>query len=376
MANVLSIVSYRILPASLGGQKGIHLFNKYLSRFHKVICVSIRNNDAAKAEGYTMLPVLTNSKWRYLNVFYFFKFRKLIRKNKITHVILEHPYYGWLGILLKWFCGVKLIIHSHNIEAHRFKSLGNWWWRLIWFYEKWTHRLADETFNISPEDRDYMIRKFHLDPNRATVITYGIERSHAPGPEEKQEAKQRICLEHGINPDSILYFYNGTLDYLPNLNGVRAIIYEILPRFRSESDFHIIICGKDLPAEFNNLKDFRKDKIVYAGFVDDIDLYFKGTDIFINPVRDGAGIKTKLVEALGHDLNAVSTISGAFGIDPKICNGKLALSANTDWTAFTEEMLMAQEITSHSGEAFYNHFNWAKIAERAAAVISRSQAIT
>ena len=33
--------------------------------------------------------------------FFFLKIRKSIREKKAARLILEHPYYGWLGILLK-----------------------------------------------------------------------------------------------------------------------------------------------------------------------------------------------------------------------------------------------------------------------------------
>ena len=123
MATVISIVSYPFLPAKVGGQKGVAFFYKYFSRYHKVICVTTEKNDPGAAEGYDVLNILSNSPIRYINAFYFFTLRKIIRHNKATHLVLEHPYYGWLGVLLKWFCRVKLIVHSHNIEGLRWKSL-------------------------------------------------------------------------------------------------------------------------------------------------------------------------------------------------------------------------------------------------------------
>ena len=70
---------------------------------------------------YEVLNVLSNSKLRYINLFYFFTLRNIIRKKKITHFIIEHPYYGWLGFCSKWFCKIKLVVHSHNIESHGLK---------------------------------------------------------------------------------------------------------------------------------------------------------------------------------------------------------------------------------------------------------------
>src|SRR5436305_13908246 len=113
--NIISLVSYPFLPARSGGEKGIALFYKYFSRFHPVTIVTIEKNSPAYADGYELLNIIGNSKLRYINPLIFFRLRNIIRRKNITHLILEHPYYGWLGLWLKKSCGIKLIVHSHNI---------------------------------------------------------------------------------------------------------------------------------------------------------------------------------------------------------------------------------------------------------------------
>ena len=119
----------------------------------------------------------------------------------------------------------------------------------------------------------------------------------------------------------------------------------------------------------NELKQYADKNIIYAGFVEDISLYFKGVDVFINPVTDGGGIKTKLVEALGYNLNAVSTINGATGVDEKICNGKLLICGNTDWRSFAEKMQDAINITQPITHEFFDNFYWDNIAGKAARIV-------
>ncbi len=97
MANVLSIVPYKIFPAKFGGQKGIASFNEYFSKHHNLYCVTVKDN-AVNAAPYTIINILSNSRLRYINVFYFILIKKIIRQNNISHIILEHPYYGWLAI--------------------------------------------------------------------------------------------------------------------------------------------------------------------------------------------------------------------------------------------------------------------------------------
>ena len=370
MANVLSIVSYKILPAKLGGQKGIALFNEYFSKRHSLFCVTVKANDPVDVP-YKVFNLLSNSPLRYSNIFYFGLVKRIIKEYRITHIILEHPYYGWLGMLLSYFCRVKLVVHSHNIESERFKTTGKWWWKILWHYERFIHANADFTFCITREDRDYFFKEYKIGYEKSAVITYGIPWDTVPSATEKAAAKSKLTARYSIPGSTLLFLFNGTLHYGPNLDAVKNIVDQINPIFiKNRVDYKIIICGKGLPDEMNELKSHSNKNIIYAGFVDDITAYFMGVDVFINPVTDGGGIKTKLVEALGYNLNVVSTDNGAIGVDEAICNGKLFLCRNGDWYGFAEAMKKAPLINRNTPKEFFDHFYWENIAGKAAAIIT------
>jgi polysaccharide biosynthesis protein PslH len=105
--------------------------------------------------------------------------------------------------------------------------------------------------------------------------------------------------------------------------------------------------------------------------VDDIEAYFMGTDVFMNPVTGGGGIKTKLVEALGYNLSAVSARSGAIGIDPAWCNGKLLVCEDHAWENFAELVVKAIGIKADTPKLYFEHFFWGTIAEKTAQFIGR-----
>jgi glycosyltransferase involved in cell wall biosynthesis len=367
---VLSLISYKFLPPDMGGQKGIAFFNRYLSKETDLACVTIKSNKAVNAEDYAIQAILSNSSLRYINPFYLFTIRRIIRKKKITHLLIEHPYYGWLAILLKWFCKVKFIVHSHNIESLRFKSMGKWWWGILWHYEKFVHSKANISFFIHDNDREYAIQNFKLDTARCITITYGFETNTPPGENEKKEAKDLICKAHNISPTEKILLFNGTLDYKPNLDALDIILNKINPLLVTAGDFHykIIICGNKLPAVYKDLTDHKEKNIIYAGFVGDINVYFKGADIFINPVTDGGGIKTKVVEALGYGLSVVSTDSGAIGIPAGLTGDKMKVIADTNLEEFTRQII-SMKTDLQTPPAFFDHFYWGNIASKAASAI-------
>jgi glycosyltransferase involved in cell wall biosynthesis len=149
------------------------------------------------------------------------------------------------------------------------------------------------------------------------------------------------------------------------------ILQQINPRLEKEKiGYKIIICGKNLPANYNELKDFTSQNIIYAGFVDDINLYFKGADIFINPVTDGGGIKTKLVEALSYGLSVVSTVSGAIGIPSSEASNKMLQVKDGNWDDFTEAIVKIDP-AEKTPTAFFDHFYWGNIAERVRSILTQ-----
>jgi glycosyltransferase involved in cell wall biosynthesis len=264
------------------------------------------------------------------------------------------------------------VIHSHNIESLRFKSTGKWWWTILWYYERCIHRNADINFFITDEDRQYAIKQFKLKENNCHTITYGFDLNAPPTAEEKMNAKLYLQKKYNLSENTTIILFNGTLDYKPNQDALDIIINKINPILLQQKQFkyNIIICGKNLPSHYNNLIDIQSKNIIYAGFVDDIGLYFKGSDIFINPVTDGGGIKTKLVEALGYDLFCVSTKNGAIGVPPSICNHKLTIIEDNNFDAFANSIITANPQQFHINEDFFHHFFWKNITDKASDTFS------
>lgn len=369
--HILALVPYRIYPANMGGQKAIAFFYKYLSAVLPVSVVSMQDNLIPDGQIEEYIPALSASRSRYINPWTFFILLRKIKRNQYSHLCMEHPYFGWLAILLKKWTGIQLVIHSHNIEGLRFRSTGKWWWRLLGWYEKMTHQSADVNFFITEEDRLYAIEHFRLNPASCHTITYGIERTSAPSVEEKKAARTELLQQFNLPADHQLLLFNGTLSYLPNLDALNAIIEKINPLLMAANHFSytILICGAHLPEAYHQLKHQQYPNIRYAGFVEDINLFYKGSDVFINPVMDGGGIKTKLVEALAHNLTCISTVNGAIGVPASITNHRLQIIPDHNWKLFAEAIVQNAAQTQGVGQVFFDHFNWEQIAQKAAAIL-------
>ncbi|MDE3249811.1 MAG: glycosyltransferase family 4 protein [Bacteroidota bacterium] len=364
MQSIVSIVSYTFLPAKTGGEKGIALFYKYLSRYCRLTCAGTRAN--GKPDGnYTLVPVFSSSPFRYINPFLVFRIRRVVKKANAGFLEIEHPYFGWLGFIVSRITGTKLIVHSHNIEYARWKTIGKWWWPIMKGYEQFTHRKAHYNFFKTEEDRQSAIAAFGLNPACCTVITYGIEDDKIPPDAERNRCQAMLRQQYGISENATLFLFNGSLNYSPNLLALQELLDKINPLFEKQGrPYKLLICGKGLPEPMNGLKDYASHNVVYAGFVDDISIYFKGADVFVNPVTEGGGIQTKLVEALSYNLTVISSRKGATGIPLTVTGDKLQVVDNNDPQSFARAMASVRT-DSDLPVAFFEHFNWDNIAAKA-----------
>ena len=361
MTKVANIVSYKFLPAQSGGQKYIAQFLHHLGKKTRLYALGTVNNKYDNDLSYQLKPLLSKNPYSYLDLVGFIRIYQFLKKNKIGILIIEHPYVGWMGILLKKMLDLKLIIHTHNIEYLRFRSLHKPWWKLLKLYETWILRRADHVFCITREDQQWMVDQIKVENKKTSIVPYGVEQS-AP-PSDKKETKRIICIKHGLDETLPLIFFNGVLSYKPNLEAVKHIIEDIIPRL-NESGFkyNMIIAGKGLPENYAD-KISKIKNVIYTGFVDDIESYTESADIFINPILSGGGVKTKLIEALAMECHCVSTKTGAIGLDSELCGDNLKIVEDNDWNKFAAEIIAVQKNNSVTSQEFYRKFNWDYISK-------------
>jgi len=339
--HLLGIVSYRIYPAENGGQQSITSFYGELSKRVRLSLLVSRDNVIDPEEPIEIFPQLYSSYRSWMNVFLVYQLIRLIKKRKYTCMLVDHSYYAWLAWLLRRFTGVPFIIRSHNIESHRFKDLGRWYWSWMEWYEKRIHQRANYNWWICREDLKYAIKQWKIDPEKCSVTTYGTLLHSTPDKSQRLASRKKILANWQL-PESVrLFYFNGSLGYLPNTEALRVIMYDLIPRLRQAAiDFRIIITGAGMPKEWLTLME-EEQHIILPGFLPDISLYWEGTDCFIHPVTRGAGIKTKLVEALAHGLPCVTTQAGLRGLDQPGYRKVLLAVPDYDWQAFAEQMVEA-----------------------------------
>ena len=179
------------------------------------------------------------------------------------------------------------------------------------------------------------------------------------------QCRNEIAGKHNIPAEEKILLFNGLLNYKPNWDALKNILENINPLLIKNENFKykIVICGKGLPDEMNNLKSYADKNIIFAGFVDDITIYFKAADIMLNPVQSGGGVKTKMVEAIAFGATVIATETGAAGIDRSVCGNKLTIVEDNDWESFVNR-IMHTETKEATPSGFYALYNWDNIIKK------------
>jgi polysaccharide biosynthesis protein PslH len=360
MQKILSLVWFKIFPAHFGGQKGIAGFYKSLSEYYPIDCICSDDNTRGQEKNLRILPFLPRGKWQFINPSVWSKIQQLYKTGEYTHVIIEFPYYSFIGAWLKKK-GALFILHTHNIEGGRFKNLHKAAWRLMEMYERWGMKKADLVLFKTGNDKQYAINNYGIQEEQCYILPSGI--SDQPS-RSKQESRRQLEETHNIHSNEKILLFAGTLDYLPNAEAVELIYNRLVPLLTREltSPFRVIICGRNYFKEFSYLQGLKDERILQLGFVDDIGLYFSGADAFINPVQKLDGIQTKIFDALSHHLNVVAYEEVGESLPAYLLNKKVFLAKND--IEFVEQVERALNKEEETPALFFEEFHWDNIVRK------------
>ncbi len=362
---VLGIISFKVFPAQMGGQKYVADYYTELAKHTKVVLAVSRDNKVDPYAPFLIYPFLFNHWLAFLNLIYIYKLCTIIRNEKIDVIMIDHSYFGWLGYLLRIFTKKKLVIKSANIEALRFKDMHRNGWFLYYKYEGWVHRIANFNFFITDEEREFAIAKWKLVPVVCNTLPYGSKTISPASEEEKKRCRELLLKENKLSNQTVLFLFNGTLNYLPNSDAIYIIIQELLKRFENSiNSFKIFICGNQISPEWEKVLK-HKNQVIFKGFVPDINLYYKGIDCFICPVTLGTGIKTKVVEAIAHGKKVIASEKSGEGFNREELGDQLQLIENYNWSAFALAMaaIIPNQLQYQPPISFYTKSNWTKIVQ-------------
>jgi glycosyltransferase involved in cell wall biosynthesis len=106
----------------------------------------------------------------------------------------------------------------------------------------------------------------------------------------------------------------GSMDWMPNVDGVLWFADEVLPRIRQKlPQSSVAVVGRKPAPEITRLAE-RDPLIRITGTVEDVRPWLWGSKIAVVPLRIGGGTRLKIYEAMAARTPVVSTTIGAEGL--------------------------------------------------------------
>ena len=167
---------------------------------------------------------------------------------------------------------------------------------------RWEKRMclaAAEVIAVSPQDAALMRDRFGV--TRVSCIPTGVDIHYFRRPD--------------LVPAQADLVFLGSMDWLPNIDGVKYFVREILPLIRRRlPECTLAIVGR-APSAATLAFAKRDPRIRVTGTVADVRPWLWGSKVSIVPLRIGGGTRLKIYESMAAGTATVSTSIGAEGLE-------------------------------------------------------------
>jgi len=160
----------------------------------------------------------------------------------------------------------------------------------------------------------------------------------------------------------------GSLDWMPNDDGIRWFAAEVFPRVQQRiDDVRLVVVGRSPPPRLRRLAS-RNRAIEVTGTVDDVRPYLGRAALSVVPLRVGGGTRLKIYEAMAMGVPVVATTIGAEGLPLR--NGEQILIADTPDEQATAICALlgnparAAKLAAEARRHVQEHCSWEVVARR------------
>jgi hypothetical protein len=195
--------------------------------------------------------------------------------------------------------------------------------RVLWYrlqgrrYRRLEHRLLRRDLTVivaSPSEAEALAAGAGPRQSRLQVLPTGVG---AAAPANPESGPPRLA-------------FTGALSYPPNADAVRYFCREIFPRVRREHpDVRFELAGGGGSPELASACR-AVDGVDFLGFVGDVSDVLGHATIFVCPMREGTGIKVKLLEAMACGLPVVASPLAVEGVPEARDGWNVRIAASAD----------------------------------------------
>jgi glycosyltransferase involved in cell wall biosynthesis len=220
-------------------------------------------------------------------------------------------------------------------------------------YESELFRHFDLCLVVSERDQKLLAEYVPLAPHQIGLVPNGVDLEH---------------YQPGLYaPDEGRLVYNGAVTYQANYDAVRYFLESIFPQVRRDvPEARLTVTGRTEGVDLQALPS--QDGVTFTGFVDDVRPVVGGSSVCVVPLRQGAGTRLKILEAMALGTPVVSTPKGAEGL--AVEHGTHLLIADTPRDFARQTVRLLQDTVLRRGLAeralqlVQSRYAWADIRLR------------
>ncbi len=310
-----------------------NIISKYTSKTYNIENIYINTNITVLGA----LSAFLHSKPYHLTRFCDERFRnKLIIKLKQKNyscVIFETLYMAPYLKDVRKFSKASCMLRSHNIEHKIWERISlneknpfkkkylKYLSSLLLKYELKVIPEFDSIACISETDKQYYLSM--IPDSKIDVIPFGIDQE-----------------EHtSIKPGGTGFYYVGSMDWLPNIEGIKWFFEKVIPELEKKTtDIRISLVGRNMP---DWVYRHKSPLVEVIGEVENIFDFISHKSVLLVPLISGSGIRIKIIEAMLMEKAVISTSTGAEGL--LLTNG--------------ENVIIADKPDEFANAIFYLHSN-------------------
>lgn len=235
---------------------------------------------------------------------------ELLRENEFDVVQIEGSLASWYVDTIKRLApGLPVVLRAHNVEYTIWQMLAEREANLLKrvYLRHLAHRLQRfEETTLPKFDAVAAI----TEPDQRRLRALGCQEPVVFVPAGVDLG--RFQRDPTIRPKPRTLFMIGSLDWLPNQEGLDWLLAEVWPQVSEKyPDVELHLAGKEMPARFRNLK---LPGVVVHGFVESAAAFMQQYEVMLVPLLSGGGMRIKIIEGMALGTCIISTGLGSEGI--------------------------------------------------------------
>ncbi len=229
----------------------------------------------------------------------------------------------------------------------------------MYAYEKQICRRAAYVISVSEPDRKIMQSEFGVE--KVDDVETGVDLAYFAPPGSTESCADLVFV--------------GSMDWLPNIDGVKFFVEEILPRIRvRKPDCKVAIVGRRPSPSIEQLA--RRDRnLIVTGTVPDVRPWLWGSSVSIVPLRIGGGTRLKIFEAMAAKLPVVATAIGAEGLPVQSGRHLRIADAPDAFAAACLDLLdnpeQGRSVADRAFELVSARFSWEAVTRKFESILDR-----